>query len=79
MGGEPATVGVGTQTGVRVCGLPVRSLSWFGQIDPEPLGVDSPEGEVHPSWPNLQSQELHVTNRPAYSNRKTGAPGETPH
>ena len=24
-------------------------------------------------------QEVHVTNRPAYSNRKTGTPGETPH
>ena len=27
----------------------------------------------------MSSQELHVTNRPAYSNRKTDAPGETPH
>ena len=50
---------MGTQTGVRVCGLQVRSLSRPGQTDPEPLGVDS--------------------NRPAYSNRKTGASGETPH
>ena len=78
MGGEPTKVGVGTQTGVRVCGLQVRSLSQIGQTNPEPLGVDSPEGAVHPSRPNLPSQELHA-NSPAYSNRKTGAPGETPH
>ena len=70
LGGEPAKVGVGTQAGVRVCGLQVRSLSRIGQTDPEPLGVDSPIGGVHPSQPNLLSQVLHVSNRPAYSNRK---------
>ena len=79
LSGEPTKVGVGTQTGVRVCGLQVQSLSWIGQTNPEPLGVDSPEGAVHPSRPHLPSQELHVANRPAYSNRKTGAPGEIPH
>ena len=79
LGGEPTKIGVGTQTGIRICGLPIRPLTRTGQSDPEPLGIDSPEGAVHPSRPNLSSQELHVTNRPAYSNRKTGAPGETPH
>ena len=52
-----------------------------GLIKPTQIrwGFDSPEGGVHPSQPNLSSQVLHVSNRPAYSNRKTGAPGETPH
>ena len=34
---------------------------------------------VRPSQTNLQSQGLHVANRPTYSNRETGAPGATPH
>ena len=50
-----------------------------GKADPEPLGVDSPEGAVYHGQSKLSSQELHVPNRPAYSNRKTGATGETPH
>ena len=31
------------------------------------------------SKPSLPSQEIYVPDRPAYSNRKTGSPGETPH
>ena len=31
------------------------------------------------AMPRMSSQELHVPNRPAYSNRKTGAPGQTLH
>ena len=43
LGSEPRKIGVGTQTGVRVCGLPVRPLTRTGQTDPEPLGVNSTE------------------------------------
>ena len=50
LGGEPAKVG--TQAGVRVCGLQVQSLSRIGQTDPEPLGVDSPEGQLVESGPS---------------------------
>ena len=50
-----------------------------GLVKPTQNCWESPEGTVHHGQPNLSSQELHVANRPAYSNRKTGAPGETPH
>ena len=79
LGGEPTKVRVGTQTGFRVCGLQVRSFSWIGQTDPEPLGVDSPKGGIHSIQTNLPSQEIYVPDRPSHSNRKTGTPGETPH
>ena len=79
LGGEPTKIRVGTQAGIRICGLPIRPLTQTGQTDPEPLGVDSPEGADYHGQPKLSSQALHVTNRPAYSNNKTGAPGETPH
>ena len=79
LGGKPTKVGVGTLTGIRVCGLQVQSLSGTGQIDPEPLGVNSPEGGIHSGQSNVPSQEVHVTDRPCYSNGKTGSPGETSH
>ena len=68
-----------TQTDFRVRGLQVQSLSRTGLTDPEPLGVDSPKVGIHSIQTKLPSQEIYVTNRPAYSNRKAGAPGETPH
>ena len=79
LGGEPTKIRVGTQTGIRICGLPIRPLTRTGQTDPEPLGIDSPKGAVYHDRPKVSNQKLHVTNRPAYSNRKTGTPGETPH
>ena len=74
LGGEPTKIRVGTQTGIQICGLPIRPLTWTGQTDPEPLGIDSPEGAVYHGQPKVSSQELHVTNRPAYSNRKNSCP-----
>ena len=59
LGGEPTKVGVGTQTGVRVCRLQVRSVSQTGQTDPEPLGVDSPEDGVDPGQPNMSGSSCH--------------------
>ena len=75
--GEPSKIRVGTQTGVRICGLPVQPLTRTGQTDPEPLGVNSSESGNHSSQSDLPSQEVHVTDRPSYSNGKTGAPGQT--
>ena len=77
MGSEPPKIGVGTQTGVRVCGLPVRPLTRTGQTDPGPLGVNSTEGGIYSVLSDLPSQEVHVSDRPSYSNRKTGAPRQT--
>ena len=79
LGGESAKIGIGTQTGFRICGLPIRPLTRTGQTDPEPLGIDFPKSAVYHGQPRVSSQELHVTNRPAYSNGNAGAPGETPH
>ena len=78
LGGEPTQIRVGTQAGIQICGLPIRPLTRTGQTNSEPLGVDSPEGAIYHGQTKVSSQELHVTNRPTYSNRKTGAPGETP-
>ena len=79
LGGEPPKVRVGTQTNLRVCGLQVRSLSRTGPADPKPLGVDYPEGGISSIQTDLPSQEIHVPDRPAHSNRETGTPGEAPH
>ena len=79
LGSEPTKVQARTQTDFRVRGLQVRSLSRTGPTNPEPLGVDSPKVGIHFIQTKLPSQEIYVTNRPAYSNRKAGAPGETPH
>ena len=37
LGGEPTKIRVGTQAGIRICGLPIRPLTRTGQTDPEPL------------------------------------------
>ena len=76
---EPTKVRARTQTDFRVRGLQVRSLSRTGLTDSEPLGVDPPKVGIHPIQTKLPSQGTYVPNRPAYSNRKTGSPGETPH
>ena len=76
---EPTKVRTGTQTDFRVRGLQVRSLSRTGLTDSKPLVVDSPKVGSHPIQTKLLSQAIYVPDRPAYSNRKTGSPGETPH
>ena len=76
---QPTKVRTRTQTDFRVCGLQVRSLPGTGLTDPEPVGVDPPKVGIHPIQAKLPSQGTYVPNRPAYSNRKTGSPGETPH
>ena len=68
-----------TQTDFRVRGLQVRSLPGTGLTDPEPVGVDPSKVGIHPIQTKLPSQELHVPDRPSYSDGKTGSPGETPH
>ena len=35
---EPPKIRVGTQTGFRICGLPIRPFTRTGQTNPEPLG-----------------------------------------
>ena len=76
---EPTKVRTRTQTDFRVRGLQVRSLSRTGLTDSEPLGVTPPKVGIHPIQTKLPSQGTYVPNRPAYSNRKTGSPRETPH
>ena len=76
---QPTKVRTRTQTDFRVRGLQVRSLPGTGLTDPEPVGVDPPKVGIHPIQAKLPSQGTYVPNRPAYSNRKTGSPGETPH
>ena len=72
-------VGTRTQTDFRVRGLQVRPLPGTGLTDPEPVGVDPSKVGIHPVQTKLPSQELHVPDRPTYSDGKTGSPGETPH
>ena len=77
LGSEPTKVRTRTQTDFQVRGLQVRSLSWTGLTDSEPLGVDSPKVGIHSIQTKLP--EIYVPDRPAYSNGKAGSPGETPH
>ena len=77
LGSEPPKIGVGTQTGVRVCGLPVRPLTQTGQTDPDPLGGNSTESGIYSVTSDLLRQEINVSDRASYSNRKTGAPRQT--
>ena len=77
MDSEPSKIRVGTQTGIRFCGLPVRPLTRTGQTDPELLVVNSTETGIHSVQSDLPSQDVHVPDRPSYSNGKTGAPGQT--
>ena len=74
---EPTKIRTGTQTDFRVRGL--QSFSRTGLTDSKPLGVDSPKVGSHPIQAKLPSQEIYVPDRPAYSNGKTGSPGQTPH
>ena len=79
LGGEPSKVGIGPQTGVRVCGLQVRPLSRPGQADTEPLGINSSKGGGHFGQSHLLSQEVHVPDRPSHCNRETSPTGKTAH
>ena len=77
LGSEPSKIGVGSKTGVRVCGLQIRPLSRPSQTDLEPLGVDPSEGEHNSDQTNLSSQKFHVLDRPTHSDGKTGSSGQT--
>ena len=76
---QPPKVRTRTQTDFRVRGLQVRSLPRTGLTDSEQVGVDPPKVGIHSIQTELPSQEIYVPDRPAYSDGKTGSPGETPH
>ena len=76
---QPTKVRTRTQTDFRVRGLQVRSLPRTGLTDSEQVGVDPPKVGIHSIQTELPSQEIYVPDRPAYSDGKTGSPGETPH
>ena len=65
LGSEPLKIGVGPQTGIRVCGLPVRPIQRTGQTDPEPLGVNPTERGFSAIQSDLPSQEVYVSDRPS--------------
>ena len=74
--GEPSKMGVGTQTGFRICGLLIRPITQTGQTNPEPLGVTPSEGVSSPVPSILQGQGICVSNRSPYSNGEAGGPGQ---
>ena len=77
LGSEPPKIGVGPQTVVRVCGLPVRPIQRTGQANPEPLGVSPTESGFSAVQSDLPSQDVHISDRPSYRDGKTGTPGQT--
>ena len=77
LGGESTKFRVGTQTNLRICGLPMRPITRAGQADQKPLGVNSTEGVIPPVQSDFSGQEVHVSDRPSHSNGKTGASGQT--
>ena len=72
--GEFREIRAGTQTGLRLRRLPVRSQVRPGQTDPGPVAKPSGQDTSTPFTTGLSGPTVHVPDRPANSHRKTGSP-----
>ena len=79
LAGEFREIRAGTQTGLRLCRLPVRSQVRPGQIDPGPVAKPSGQDTSTSVTTGLSSPTVHVPDRPSNSHRKTGLPRPTAH
>ena len=77
LAGEFRKIRAGTQTGLRLCRLPIRSQVWPGQTDPGP--VAKPSGQSTSVTTGLSGPTVHVPDRPTNSHRKTSSPRPTAH
>ena len=79
LAGEFREIRAGTQTGLRLCRLPVRPQVRPGQTDPGPVAKPSGQDTSTPVATNLSGPTVHVLDRPVNSHRKTGSPRPTTH
>ena len=79
LAGEFREIRAGTQTGLRLCRLPVRSQVRPGQTDPGPVAKPSGQDTSTPFATGLSGPTVHVPDRPANCHRKTGSPRPAAH
>ena len=79
LAGEFREIRAGTQTGLRLCRLPVRPQVRPGQTDPGPVAKPSGQDTSTPVTTNRSGPAVHVPDRSANSHRKTGSPRPTAH
>ena len=79
LAGEFREIRAGTQTGLRLCRLPVRSQVRPGQTDPGPVAKPSGQDTCTPVTTDLSGPTVHVPDRPTNGHRKTGSPRPTAH
>ena len=79
LGSKPPKIRTGTQTDIRVCGLPVRPVTRIGKTDPKSLGINSSESGIPLVPSDLQGQDIYVSYRPSHSHGKAGASGQASH
>ena len=77
LAGEFREIRAGTQTGLRLCRLPVRPQVRPGQTDPGPVAKPSGQDTSTPVSTDLSGPTVHVLDRPVNSHRKTGSPRPT--
>ena len=79
LAGEFREIRAGTQTGLQLCRLPVRSQVRPGQTDPGPVAEPSGQDTSTSVTTGLSGPTVHVPDRLANSHRKAGSPRPTAH
>ena len=79
LAGEFRKVGIGTQTGLRLCRLPVPPQVRPGQTDSGPVAKPSGKNTSTLSSTGLSGPAVHVPDRPANSHRETSSPRPVTH
>ena len=79
LAGEFRKVGTGTQTGLRLCRLPVRPQVRTSQTDPGPVAKPSGQDTSALSTAGLSGSTVHVPDRSVNSYRKTSSPRPATH
>ena len=77
--GEFRKIRAGTQAGLRLCRLPVRSQVRPGQTDPGPVAKPSGQDTSTSVITGLSGPTIHVPDRPTNSHRETSSPRLTAH
>ena len=68
VGSQHDQIGVGSQTGLQFCRLPVRPGDRPSTSQTGPVGSPPEQVEIYKGPEQLYSQTIHVSNRPSHSN-----------
>ena len=79
LGSKFRKIRAGSQTGVRLCGLPVRPSGRQSQTHHRPVVVSQGKNKGATGTKYLSDPALDVPDRVINSHRKTGPSGKTPH